>query len=78
MRNTRINKGQARSGAGAITTVALTLLLAACGGSENSPAAVAQQRDEAAALQHAMQLAKSANSAQVRGERATAAAQPGK
>jgi hypothetical protein len=48
---------------------ALALGLAGCGGADSTEAA-AQQREQAAALQHAMQLAKAATAAKVKGERA--------
>lgn len=73
MRNTHIGAGK---GIGATVVVALALLLAACGGGDSPEMTMqqqAQQRDEAAALQHAMQLARTANAAKVRGERAPGA-----
>ena len=71
MRNTLDITSRSRRHAGVIA--AFAVLLASCGGAD-SPEMAAQQRDEAAALQHAMTLAKTANAAKVRGERAKAAA----
>jgi len=71
MRNTLDVTSRSRRNASVIA--ALSVLLASCGGGD-SPEMAAQQRDEAAALQHAMALAKTANAAKVRGERAKVAA----
>lgn len=58
-----------------LLTVAVSVLIASCGGGDGSSAPTAQpemtpqQRAEAAALQKALQIAGKTNAARVRGER---------